>query len=483
MSIRSRSANYFVAAIASALISFISLPLTTRFLGPTDFGLVALVSGTTLIGSGLATLGANYMINRHFATLDLPQKTAMLSTLAAMGFVIAATWAAALTGAFLLFRDDVSGIDAVPVAGFLLAVATLVISPLWGVALEVMTLEGKAGLYATASVIQSLAGASATLIALYFFDAGVVSLFLGAFVGTAVTFVTAVIALRNYLRPRVERHWLEQLKKIAFNNLVASMAEQGYIVMERWTLTRAAGLHSLGLYTHSQRYREIAMMGVKSVARGAWPVTLGEARDKSSTFWTTGRVWKAMHLILTLGGLAFAAFGDYVVAALTHDKFTEAALYVGPWFIMLLVQNAAKAQSATMVAFSEGRDVANVNTISIGVAAITLLVVVPMFGAMGAVVAMITWQLVYRLLATAQARRAREVPFQDGMVLLGSALIVISVSTKEWVIESPGEATLLFIVTASVAVFAAWSSLTDVFRILVPRSIPADEVPQVTEGK
>ena len=429
MGIRARSWRYFVAAAATAGISLLTLPLTTRVLGPRDYGLLALATVIAGFGPVLATLGAGYLVAQRWAGAGEEARTALVSTVTLNGVVVAGVWGVAVGLLDVFARQRVDVVAELPDAGLALLLLGGVAAVPWVVAAEVLTLEGRAALFSAATVVQAVVIAVVTLLCLFVFDLETMSLFVGAAAGSFAALVTGAAVLRRHLRPRYDREVRRGLSRRSF--LAAQLAETGQPLLERILLSRFAGFFDLGLYSHSQRYFGIAQTAVKSVGRGVWPVTLDEARDADGAFPATARTWNAIHVAVTATGLAAILLGSELVALLTNDKFTQAATLFFPWFVLLLLQQSAKPDIGTLYAHAPGTTIAR---ISLGAAAAGLVgaaVLIPLFETYGAAAALVLQAVVYRVAVRMPARRLRHVPFQDWWALFGIALLAAAFAYRE----------------------------------------------------
>jgi O-antigen/teichoic acid export membrane protein len=230
-----------------------------------------------------------------------------------------------------------------------------------------------------------------------------------------------LLVLRGYLSLRVERTPRLELAQRDF--LTAQVLDSAHVLAERTLLSSSVGFGRLGLYTHSQAYRTYAYQVTKAVGRGVWPDSLREAADPASDFPHTRRVWNAVHVGVTVLGVGMVLLGYVLVGLLTNDKFVGAAVFFAPWFILIMIQNLAKPEAATIYTYGTGREVARLSTWSNATALVAACALIPYFGPEGAVVALLGQALVYRTLIRAAARRYRPLPFQDGWALFGAGAI------------------------------------------------------------
>lgn len=465
MTIRGRSWRYLIASVATAAISLVTLPLTTLRLGPTDYGVLALGTALAGLGGAIAAVGLGFAISNRWQVADRDERIGLVSTLTFTAGGLALAWAVSATLVFELLHDSVRFLEPVPSAGILLLMLGLIVSAPWLLATEILTLDGRATFFSAATVAQAVATGAATLVSLFLFEAGRISLFIGLFAGALVGLGFGLAVIRPYFRLRFDNVRRGDLAQGAF--LVAQVTETVQSFLERVLLARFAGYADLGLYTHSQRYRAIAQQGAKAVGRGVWPVTLDEAREPDGRFSATRATWNAVQVAIVAVGLALTSLGDIVIGLLTNGKFTDAHVYLAPWFVYLLLQFSARPETGVLYALAPGRTPARLSSISNLAGIASALALIPLFGPGGAVAALLLQLVVLRVLVRVPARRLRRVPFQDGWVLVGIGWLTATWAVK--ILIDPGPVGDLALLTAAVGSWlaVAWSVVSETRLVLL----------------
>jgi O-antigen/teichoic acid export membrane protein len=412
-----------------SLLGLVTLPLTTRILGPFDYGVFALATTISGVGVTLATLGAPYVITNRWGTATHEERQSIVSTVVLAAVIAATAWCVLAGALFLALRHHVGFLLGVRADGLALALLAALIAPVWLVGGEVLTLEGRARFYSVTVVLQGLTTAAATLTCLFVFGLKQLSLFVGQLTGALVSATAGFLVIAGYVRLRYDDRWRKQATHGSF--LLQQVADSAQVLIERVLLSRFAGFRDLGLYTHSTRYKDAAFQATKAASRGIWPVALDEARDTEASFPLTGRTWRAIHVGVTALGIALSLLGSYVISALTNGKFTHAYVYLAAWFVLLLLQSSAKPEVATLYALGSGRAVAytglagSLASIAAGAA------LIPIIGVPGALAALILQAMVYRGIVRVIARRYRSVPFQDGWAVAGIVLLGVAWTARQ----------------------------------------------------
>lgn len=436
-----RATTYLASSVVTTLISFVTLPLATRILGPANYGVFALGATVAGLGSTLATLGTGFYISNMFVGADQPERRQLISTLVARTAVLAAGWAVLTLAVALALRGHVALLDEVPLRGLALVLLGAILATPWTITVDVLKVEGTASSYSLSLILQALATSVALLVSLYVFELGGLSLFVGSLAGSVAALITSLVVLKRYLAPHLglARSRLRQRHFLPTQVLEASQP-----VVERTLLASYAGFTQLGIYAHSQAYRNMFVQGMNAVNNATWPVTLSEAKA-GTTFAVTGRVWAATHLAIAMVAVPFILFGDQLISALTNDKLTRAWVFLAPWFVLVLLQSSGKAATGVLYATGVSSTVAKLGFLTNCVALGSLVVLVPLFGAAGAAMAALLQVLVFRVTLQLIVRRRVAIPFQDWGAVLGCALVTILFVLRRYVVESTESLMVLFV--------------------------------------
>ena len=421
-----RFALYLLPTVWRLGVSFAVLPLVTYRLGPADYGLYALVISLSNFGGGASGLGAAYPLSAHFQKLDIEAQRDLVSTLLWLGMAVAAAFAALVVAGWPLLGRLVPEAAGVSGSVMWIVAALIVLAAPWNQATAVWLVTGRAGDYAYVGVMESLGTVTATLIALYVFDLGVESLFVGTLVGALSNAAASLTSLRNFLRFRFSRYWMSECFHVGWLSALTSLIDRGKTTLESYALARFTGVATLGIYFHSQLYMNVTRYGlVNAVNSATWPTALHEARaGRSARFPNLGRIWPAAQVGLALAALAMATLGGDFIGLLTHGKFNAAHVFAALWIVVIMFESASMPAVALMYAHDHG--VANQRVVLLG-GVLSLVLMIPLIawlGAYGAILAQFIGVLVYRALVFVLARRVSPFPFQDRTLLIGAAVVL-----------------------------------------------------------
>ena len=423
MSFIGRLSLFMMSGIVATMVGFFQLRLTTRVLGPDDYGAYAIVTSVVLIGTSLNAIGVGYILAAQFPPATQEDRRGMVSTLLLAGLAATVAFDIVVIGAWrsmgLVWRQ----LETIPLGAVYLGALGLLLSYPWVVAAEVLTLERRAGHFAAITIAQSLVSAAVVLMGIFLLKWRTMALFAGSCAGAGVAGIGAVVALRSYLTPRVERRWLREIGTVGIVSTIGNFGERFYTTAESYVISSGIGLVAMGLFSHARQYRNGLMMGIAGFKRTIWPTTLSEARDLQGKFKKTDEAWAVIQLGLTVAGLLAVSFAERVIDWLTNGKFVAASPLVVIWVLVLLLQSSGPRAFGTVYAFNDGAAVSVLAIAGMGFGLIVLLLLAPRYGVMAAMGAMYLQHLVLRVGVQFRARRFRRDGFGDALPLAGTIIV------------------------------------------------------------
>ena len=417
---------FLLPTIIQTCISLFILPFTTYILNPDDYGVFALLTSLVNFGTVISTMGFGYLIAAHYQLIDTMEKQRLLSTMTTVSIATATVFCVFFLNLWGCICSFVHQLTSIPFAAIILSLLTLILGIGWNIAVEIITIEGKAHLYSQAIILQSCVGMFTVLVSLYVFKLGMLSLFVSGFASAFVLCIYSIIVLSAYIRPPFySKYWMKEIYRFGGVTVIGNIFENMQTVVERYLLSFYSGLSSLGIYVHSQQYKNFAVSVVKANARAVWPVTLVGARETKKEFIRTKKNWDVIYLGLTIGGIFFVFFGKMIVGVLTHQKFVAAYPFVIVWIIFIFFQNLGKPQTGIMFAYNRGILYSKFIIFSIVGSIICMFIFVPLWGAYGVMFALIVQQVILRGLIQIFAGRIYETIFFDRWAIVGVVVMVI----------------------------------------------------------
>lgn len=422
-----RFAFFLLPGVWRGLVGFLIIPLTTHKLDPADFGLFALVTAFAGIATGISALGSSQILSTHLPVIKQKDGQELVSSIFILSLLIAIFFAIVSILIWPILEGKFPEIELTPnnLEWFIPTIVLLSIP--WSLAAAVATITGGARSFATINVLETSATAAATLVAIYFYDHGVLSLFLGSAIGAGLSAACSVIYLRQYFCFRLKSRWLIESARVGAISLVGNLAERIQVLLERYALSTYIGLSTVGLYNHGQQYQGIARMGMKAWLNSLLPMALREARHSKPTFDRFQSIFPVSQFALGLVGVAMATLGLDLIKLLTHDKFTDSYLIAS--FLLIIVQIEYMARPAFLFLVAKGMysDLQKSLVFSLVISMVLVFPMTSFFGLYGAVSTVFIQSVVYRFFIAYLAKKTVKMNSKDSVAIAGVFLTFISI--------------------------------------------------------
>jgi O-antigen/teichoic acid export membrane protein len=278
---------------------------------------------------------------------------------------------------------------------------------------------------AASFLVQSLVSASAVLICLYLFQTGRSALFWGQWLGMSVSLVIPIALLGRSAWAPIDLSFLRKVGGVAPGAWLSRLLESARATLESTVIAKAVSGEALGNYNHARSYQSLLTQGTNAFANVLWPIALKEAQSKNSRFECIRTKWDLVYVGLTCVGIGAVFLGHEIVSVLTHGKFVQAADWL-PWLVIyVLIQNSGKPATAWLYASKQGNRYSSIRILTMTMAALALILMVPAYGVKAVLAVAIGEMLVLRVCLGVAARRIGVVTFQDQWVVIGWLLIVL----------------------------------------------------------
>ncbi|CAN5213535.1 polysaccharide biosynthesis C-terminal domain-containing protein [soil metagenome] len=399
------SAIYGLGSIVARAVAVLLLPLYTRYLSPSDYGLIETLVALSAVLTALVAQGMKSAFFRFYfdsaepARRHLVVRTAFWYVFAASTAVLVAGVALAQPISWLLF--DTRSHDGLVIAAFV---------GLWAAMnYEQMTslyrVEQRSTAYVTATLTNVAITIAATVLLVVVFDKGPLGVLVGNLTGTLIVYVALLAYNRRALGLQFDRSLLREMNRFCLPLVPSAVALWLTNFSDRFFLVKLADAHEVGLYSIGVRIAS-AIVLLLTAFRMAWPAFAYSIEDdreakRTYSFVLTYVVYVCCWLALTLGLLA-----PWILKVVTTKPFYPAENVVAP-----LAFGVAAFGAYVVVQIGTGRArQTRSNWVVTGAAAIVNvalnLALIPAYGRMGAAIAMVT---AYTLLFLGMAWRAHRV--------------------------------------------------------------------------
>jgi O-antigen/teichoic acid export membrane protein len=404
-------AAYQVADVVSKFIAVLLLPVYTRYITPSGYGVVELLANGVIFVSILVRFGIiEAFLRFYFTDQDQERRDALArraarfllatSTLAAVALAAAA---GPLSRLVLGYRDT---------SIFLVAVLGLWAFTNLELAYGLLRVDERIRTYATASLINVGMTIAASLVLVVGLGQGAQGLLLGNYGASTLVLFGLWWTMRHRLRPRrTGGEDLPLLLRFGLPTVAAEISVYALSIVDRYYIYHARSHADAGLYSIAVKLAGAVAFIVRAF-QYAWPPLAYSVGDDAQAARLYGLVTTYYVLVSGWVVAALALLGRWVLRLLAAPSYYGAyralpwvalgwAMY-GLWVVFLVIAGRAKVTTLNFPASLAGL-IANV---------VLIVVLVPPLGIAGAGVALCGAYVVMLLVMHALTRRVFKVGFE-----------------------------------------------------------------------
>lgn len=378
------STIYAVGTVASRLVGFIMIPVYTRVLTPSDYGIIETIVRLVDIISLFLALGlAEALLRHYYLAKDEGDHRRLVGTVFTLNMVVMLAGSLLTLPASPYLTRLAFGHEK-----YTLYVTVSLIAMLVGNLIELpLTLwraEGKAWRFTIVSLCKLVTQLAANIILVVCLRWGVWGVVLSGLINAIMWSTVLGVAVRRRYGLLFDRAWLKPVLRYGLPLVPAYVSQFVLHFSDRFFLTRYATEAELGLYSLAYRFGMLVSVfyGVVSLAWGPWAFQVGGQADGDT------HLSRATSLIL-LGMAALCAvialFSAPVIRLLSAPAFWKAADYVPPMTVAywLFVAQGPLSIGARLARRTDLMAVANV--LSAGLCLVLNITLIPPFKVWGAV--------------------------------------------------------------------------------------------------
>jgi O-antigen/teichoic acid export membrane protein len=344
-------AAYQLADVVSRVIAVLLLPVYTRYIAPSGYGVVELLANGVILISIVVRLGMiEAFLRFYFSDEDRERRDALARRTAGfllisttIGAVVLALAAAPLSKLVLGYRD---------VTTFRIAVLGLWSFTNLELAYQLLRVDERLRLYVTASVTNVVLTVAATIILVIGLHKGPEGYLLGNYGVTTLILFWLWFKLRGRLHPRpadVER--FSELMRFGLPTVPAEASVYLLSIIDRYYLYHHRSPSLAGIYSIAIKLAG-AVAFIVSAFQYAWPPLAYSVTDDAEASRLYGLVTTYYLLVCGYVVAALTLLGRWVVRLLAAPSFYDAykalpwlalgwALY-GLWVVFLTIAGRAK---------------------------------------------------------------------------------------------------------------------------------------------
>ena len=422
------SAIYGFGGLVQRILAVLLLPVYTRYLSPSDYGIVeTLIALTTVLVITLRLGITNAFFRFYFDRPDPEHRRLVLRTsfwftmaMATLGLVVGAAFSGEISTVLFGSADEAE----VVAAAFVGLWAQMNYEQLT----SLFRVEERSVAYVTASLANVALTIGATLGLVVALDAGPLGVVVGNFTGTLLVYAALVGYRREQLGLQFDRGLFREMNRFGMPLVPSALLLWVTNFSDRFFLVKLADTQEVGLYSVGVRIAS-AMALLLTAFRTAWPAFAYSIDDDREAKRTYAFVLTYLVFLTTWVATGLALLSPWLVDWIAAPAFAESSRVVGPLAFAVVIF----AGYVVMVIGVGRARRTQFNWVVTGAAAIVNvalnLILIPRYGMMGAAAATIAAYATMFAGMTWWAQRIYPVPYQwrrvATAVAAGLALVAI----------------------------------------------------------
>jgi O-antigen/teichoic acid export membrane protein len=318
------AALYSVSDIFIKSLGFFLVPVYTRALTPSDYGIVGFCQATIQLVSPLIGFGLISSLPILYYAYNDEERRRLVSSI--VNFVLLS--GLAMTFVLMLFSEPIFDKVAGDVAFnpfILLALFITYVTALETIPLNLLNMQDKPGRYAIYASGLGLLGVGLNLLLVVALDLGAEGVLWASVVVGIVATISAGVVVRKLWRPVIDRMKLRETLKVALPALPHAFSGTFMRFADRLFLVGSASLAVTGVYTLAVSFSTIALMVLGGITTALNPLFYRRANEGDATLphdWA--RLSSLFALAAAIVGLGLSLLGGDVIRLITPPEYHDA---------------------------------------------------------------------------------------------------------------------------------------------------------------
>lgn len=415
---------YGLGDVLQKFLSFLLLPLFTRFLRPEDYGIAALTALLSAAFTGLFSLGTGSSLGIiYFREENKNKRPAKIWT----AFVLLLVWGTCLYALFFAVAPHLSTlIFQTNKHAYLLRIAMfgLLCSTIASPMLAYYRMEEKAGTYVVITLLSSLVSIGASIYLIVTLHLGVMGMLVAGVISNVCVLLGVLFIFSRNISFSIEPSQVKQLVKIGFPSIWGVFAFMIIDYADRQMIQRMLGLDALGIYSVGYSFGMMMLVCVNAFSL-AWPPFfisfISRITEAEIVF---GKVLKYYLMGFGLLVLGFFGLARPIIILMAATPYQDAYMVVGMVAAAYMLKGAYLIflpgfyYSAKLVLQTTMEWIAALTNIALNVFLISW------FGITGAAASTLGCYMVLTILTAVISRRYIKVKYEWSKVFLCITLLI-----------------------------------------------------------
>lgn len=383
-SLARHGAIYGAGIALNKAVAFVMLPIYTRYLTPTDYGVLQLVTMTIEVVSILAgsrLIGGVFRFY-HKAQRPIDRDRVIASSVALLGLLYLTAGALATLFATPLARytlGDASHAPLVRLGALALALDGLAVVPM-----ALLQLREMSGRFVLANSVKLLVGVGCNILFVVQFRLAAEGVLISTVIASAVIGVALFIWVRREVGLRPDGVVVRDLLRFGLPFVVMQVATFLSTFSDRYFINAAIGADAVGVYALAYQFAFLYLTVAFAPLMTAWQPERFRIATRDDRDAIYARAFSLATLLLLVAGVGIALFAEPTIRIMSAPSFHGAGRIV-PLLILAYLFQAWTELVSTGLLIAERTDrIATANYVALVIALGGYAVVVPVYGTLGA---------------------------------------------------------------------------------------------------
>ena len=418
----SRNASiYGVGTLLRHMTALVMLPIYTRYLDPADYGAIEMLTmALEFAGILLGLRISQAMFRFYILEDDENQKKLIVSTVFVAVIMLSVVGVVALELLSPLLVVVLFG-DTAYLMEFRLFVFTLVTMAISNTGMAFIQAQQRPLLYVVMSVLTLVLQVSGNIYFVVYRELHVLGVVNSALIsGLAISIVLSIFIVQK-VGLRIKVDVLFRLYQFVYPLIAASIAGFYVAYSDKYYLRLFGDLASVGLYALAGRLASI-LATFYTTFNQSWSAARFEIYKQINCRETFAQVFKLISVASILVAAGLIMFSKDVIYFMTDESYHD-AIKIIPWFVLaVFIRLYVPFFNFGILLTEQTKFLAYASWIKAGVSTVLYLLLIPSFGIMGAVIALLMSNLVETVYVYMKSQKL----FDMGLNVFPIVLVLLS---------------------------------------------------------
>jgi O-antigen/teichoic acid export membrane protein len=376
---------YGIAGIAPKVVGFFMIPVYTRFLTPSDYGIMSMLMLLNSFIAIILPLGLDAAFMRFYCDCkNEREKSAVYTTallfITVLGFITAISLS--------VFSSQISSIlfSATKYSAYVIAMLIILLCQLAKlVPVQFVVANEKSVFYTFYSIGGFLLAISLNIYFIAILKMGVLGFIYSSLIIEVVTAVFLVIVTLPRKGLEFSFKWLKEMLKFGFPLIFSSLAMFIYMFSDRFFIEKYYSLAAVGLYSLSLQFGDIISYAIGPFLTARTPFIFSSYKEKNAKEMFS-RLFTYSSLVFCFIGLGLSVCIKDVFSIVVGREFFEAYKLVPIVVLAILFRTSFYSLSIGISIMKKTGFIVYIYTVAAIVNILLLVFLIPKFGALGAAI-------------------------------------------------------------------------------------------------